>query len=145
MADADATRCSLQWKGTSICCDLRCECGHQSHIDSFFAYNVQCAGCGAVYRLPDRLDVVKVEPDDDALVAVAGQATDIAQTWSELRRTSPAPRDGQEDVPVRGDETVCIERGAESLADTTAEARMRVDDPVPAWLQRLHRRVRGRR
>lgn len=42
----------IQWKGTEICMDLKCPCGHRNHYcRDRFAYSVKCAGCGIVYEL----------------------------------------------------------------------------------------------
>lgn len=49
--DVPAPHGYSQWKGGSICMDLRCECGKPSHIDAGFVYYVRCPHCARVYAL----------------------------------------------------------------------------------------------
>ena len=41
----------VQWKGTEVCMDVFCACGHQGHVDAGFAYFVRCPACGAQYAV----------------------------------------------------------------------------------------------
>lgn len=41
----------IQWKGTDVCMDFSCPCGHFGHFDGGFAYAVRCPACGAVYEM----------------------------------------------------------------------------------------------
>lgn len=79
-ADIAETHCYIQWKGTDVCMDFRCDCGDGGHFDGYFAYAVKCPGCGAVWEMPSHLFprkvndwkpggpiVVEIEPDDDAI------------------------------------------------------------------------------
>lgn len=54
----------IQWKGTEVCIDLRCPCGHHGHVDDSFAYFVECGGCGAVYELGTAVAVRRVDRED---------------------------------------------------------------------------------
>jgi hypothetical protein len=55
----------VQWKGTEVCADVACECGEHYHLDGeWFLYFVRCKGCGRVYKVPDTLDLIPVEPAD---------------------------------------------------------------------------------
>lgn len=47
----------IQWKGTSVCLDLRCPCGTLNHYDADFCYFVRCSGCGVVYELGTSVSV----------------------------------------------------------------------------------------
>lgn len=40
----------IQWKGTDICIDIHCKCGHSSHVDDYFMYYFECKKCGTIYR-----------------------------------------------------------------------------------------------
>lgn len=42
----------LQWKGTDVCFDFHCACGADLHFDGYFAYNVECGQCHAVWEMP---------------------------------------------------------------------------------------------
>lgn len=56
----------IQWKGTDICMDFWCDCGHQSHFDDYFAYYIKCNGCNRFFALEPRVQLVEVlqEPDN---------------------------------------------------------------------------------
>lgn len=41
----------IQWKGTDVCMDVHCECGHHAHVDAEFFYYFECAGCGKRYAV----------------------------------------------------------------------------------------------
>lgn len=51
----------IQWKGTDVCLDLRCECGEITHLDADFAYFVRCCLCKRVYMLNPNIEIVRVE------------------------------------------------------------------------------------
>lgn len=54
----------IQWKGTDVCFDFTCECGAGGHYDGYFAYTIQCPGCGAVWEMPATIYPRKVTPGD---------------------------------------------------------------------------------
>lgn len=35
----------IQWKGTEVCMDVHCRCGHHGHVDAEFAYFYKCPKC----------------------------------------------------------------------------------------------------
>jgi len=45
----------VQWKGTELCADLRCVCGHNGHYDDDFFYNWECVKCQRRYKLPHHI------------------------------------------------------------------------------------------
>ncbi len=45
----------IQWKGTDVCMDFRCECGANCHFDGYFAYCVKCPHCETVWEMPQVL------------------------------------------------------------------------------------------
>lgn len=45
----------IQWKGTDVCMDFRCDCGSNEHIDAMFVYFVKCHKCGTVWEMPTYL------------------------------------------------------------------------------------------
>lgn len=53
--------CFLQHKGSNVCLDVFCTCGHSSHIDEDFVYKVQCPSCGRIYAVGCYLELVPVE------------------------------------------------------------------------------------
>jgi hypothetical protein len=56
----------IQWKGTDVCMDIHCACGHHGHIDAEFVYMVRCPVCKVSYYVSPyvHLDQVEVDPDD---------------------------------------------------------------------------------
>ena len=55
----------IQWKGTDVCIDLNCECGHYAHYDGYFLYWYKCSKCGRIYEMPSTLECKEVKPSDD--------------------------------------------------------------------------------
>jgi hypothetical protein len=49
----------IQWKGTDLCMDFHCECGHHNHYDGYFAYYIQCNNCKIVYKLDTKVMMQK--------------------------------------------------------------------------------------
>jgi hypothetical protein len=60
----------VQWKGTDVCMDVYCKCGHHSHIDAYFAYHVKCPKCGTVYMCNGHIELIEVEqaPENGVIV-----------------------------------------------------------------------------
>lgn len=59
------TNISLQWKGTKVCMDFNCQCGHHSHIDEYFCYYVRCPGCQAVYKLNSTIEAIPIPKSEE--------------------------------------------------------------------------------
>jgi hypothetical protein len=64
----------IQWKGTDVCFDFNCDCGFDGHFDGYFAYQIQCPGCKAIWAMPSTVYPVKLDkplgsamvtPDDE--------------------------------------------------------------------------------
>jgi hypothetical protein len=53
----------IQWKGTDACFDFTCQCGEGQHIDEKFAYYVRCPECGALWKMPEDLQLQLVPAD----------------------------------------------------------------------------------
>ena len=47
----------IQWKGTDVCMDWYCDCGHHNHEDRDFCYEVQCEKCGREYKVGDEVSL----------------------------------------------------------------------------------------
>jgi len=54
----------IQWKGTDVCMDFHCECGHHNHYDDYFAYVVKCRECGNLYAPSCNVEMIRVEKAD---------------------------------------------------------------------------------
>jgi hypothetical protein len=63
----------IQWKGTDVCVDIYCPCGHHGHVDGYFAHNIKCGGCGSVYVMGTQVIAKRINPetvkDETILVA----------------------------------------------------------------------------
>lgn len=60
----------VQWKGTEVCMDVYCECGHHSHVDAAFTYHIKCPKCGIVYFCNGHIEFIKLETEPDSCVIV---------------------------------------------------------------------------
>ncbi len=54
------TYATMQMKGTDICADFQCECGHHNHYDGYFAHALKCSGCGAIYGVNPTIELTKI-------------------------------------------------------------------------------------
>lgn len=50
----------IQWKGTDVCMDFRCNCGWHNHYDAYFAYEVECFQCGEVYAPSCNVEMIRL-------------------------------------------------------------------------------------
>ncbi len=55
----------IQWKGTSVCLDFYCSCGHHSHIDGEFVYAVRCR-CGKTYAVNPHVSLFELNEHEAA-------------------------------------------------------------------------------
>jgi hypothetical protein len=62
----------IQWKGTDACVDLHCVCGSHGHIDGYFLYHYQCAGCGRKYALGMNVPLIELTAEQVAHVGNGG-------------------------------------------------------------------------
>lgn len=62
----------IQWKGTDVCADIYCKCGHHSHVDSDFMYHVKCPKCGTVYMCNGHIELIELEEEPDSCVVIGG-------------------------------------------------------------------------
>jgi hypothetical protein len=53
----------IQWKGTDVCLDVYCACGHHGHVDAEFAYTIRCPECGQVYETNGHIELVPIDRD----------------------------------------------------------------------------------
>lgn len=58
----------IQWKGTDVCMDVYCKCGQPNHIDGFFAYNVKCRHCGAMYTCIPYVTLVEITVEPSSML-----------------------------------------------------------------------------
>ena len=53
----------IQWKGTNVCLDFYCPCGHYGHLDGYFAYFIQCKSCGSIYEMGTQVIAKRVSKE----------------------------------------------------------------------------------
>jgi hypothetical protein len=56
----------IQWKGTEVCMDFWCTCGHHGHVDAEFAYYIRCVECGQVYMANGHIEMVPITAEEAA-------------------------------------------------------------------------------
>lgn len=62
----------IQWKGTSACIDLHCECGAHGHIDAEFFYHYECMGCGRRYAVDSYVKLIELTGEQAKFVSDGG-------------------------------------------------------------------------
>lgn len=50
----------VQWKGTSVCMDLHCKCGHHGHVDEEFFYYYECPKCKTVFAVGQTVKLIEL-------------------------------------------------------------------------------------
>lgn len=60
----------IQWKGTDVCMDVTCKCGHGFHIDADYAYHVKCGACGTVYMCSGYIELIELEEEPNSSVVL---------------------------------------------------------------------------
>lgn len=50
----------VQWKGTEVCCDIRCSCGGTSHFDGDFFYFFRCPHCQRHWEVGTHVSIYEV-------------------------------------------------------------------------------------
>lgn len=65
MTSERRTSVFVQRKGTDVCLDFHCTCGHDGHLDGDFAYYLRCPECERAYRMPATFEPVEVPNDTD--------------------------------------------------------------------------------
>lgn len=54
---------SIQWKGTEVCMDISCKCGHHSHFDGEFFYYFECPKCKAKYAVGQNVKLIPLNAE----------------------------------------------------------------------------------
>jgi len=62
---------NIQWKGTDVCMDVYCKCGHHFHIDAEFAYYIKCPKCGTVYMCSSHIELIELEKEPENCVIIS--------------------------------------------------------------------------
>lgn len=59
----------IQWKGTDVCIDLHCACGHHGHFDGEFFYYYECPACHAKYAVGRNIALIPLTAEQAFKVA----------------------------------------------------------------------------
>ena len=54
----------IQWKGTRVCCDVRCTCGCLWHYDGGFFYFFQCPRCEKYWEVGTHMPVYEATKEE---------------------------------------------------------------------------------
>jgi len=54
----------IQWKGTDVCIDLHCKCGHHGHFDGYFLYYYECPECHTKYALGQCVKLIELSKEE---------------------------------------------------------------------------------
>lgn len=85
-SEIDGTHVFIQWKGTDVCLDFRCECGAYGHFDGGFAYALRCGSCHRAWALPHSVALVP-----------------LPESWDSAEPCDVADDSGQPSTPADGD------------------------------------------
>jgi len=55
----------IQWKGTSVCMDVKCKCGFMGHLDADFTYHIRCPKCKTVYRCNPEIKLEELNSEEE--------------------------------------------------------------------------------
>ena len=65
----------IQWKGTDVCMDVYCSCGHHGHFDGEFFYYYECPECHTKYAVGQIVKLIPLTPEQVAYVTPDGFKT----------------------------------------------------------------------
>lgn len=58
----------IQWKGTDVCMDVHCKCGHLAHVDAGFFYFYKCPACGSHYAVGQNIKLIELTDNEASYV-----------------------------------------------------------------------------
>lgn len=75
----------IQWKGTDVCIDLHCKCGHHGHHDGDFFYTYECPKCDRKYSVGCNIKLIELDEEQVSYVENerGGFQTDKSDTLDE--------------------------------------------------------------
>lgn len=81
----------VQWKGTEVCMDLHCACGHHGHVDADFFYYYRCPACKKAYAVGQVVKLIALTPEQEAHVEAGGTGFLTDNDAREEEPGSPRP------------------------------------------------------
>lgn len=73
----------IQWKGTNVCMDIRCPCGHRSHVDADFLYFFRCPKCQTTYAVGATVRLYKMDPEHKESKNPDVHTVELEDEWSQ--------------------------------------------------------------
>lgn len=58
----------IQWKGTKVCMDVYCACGHSGHVDADFFYYYRCPQCARLFAVGCNVKLIALDEEQSAHV-----------------------------------------------------------------------------
>ncbi len=55
----------IQWKGTNVCMDIYCTCGHFGHIDIDFFYAYECPKCHRKFAVGQNIKFIELNNEQE--------------------------------------------------------------------------------
>lgn len=84
----------IQWKGTDVCIDLHCVCGHHGHLDDDFTYYYRCPKCDRIYALSQTVQLIELDKEQREFVEETRQGViKTDDEGPELRSIAPDPEE----------------------------------------------------
>jgi len=72
----------IQWKGTDVCMDVFCECGHHGHFDGGFFYFFECSQCGKRYKVGQHIKLIPLTKEEtDEVKNFPSLHVDLKKKW----------------------------------------------------------------
>jgi len=65
----DSTHGWVQWKGTDVCMDIHCTCGHFGHIDADFFYAYQCPKCYKKFAVGQNIKFIELNEEEEKYIS----------------------------------------------------------------------------
>lgn len=62
----------IQWKGTDVCMDIHCKCGHHGHFDGDFLYYYSCPECGTKYAVGQVVKFIELSEEQVQYLDTSG-------------------------------------------------------------------------
>jgi hypothetical protein len=63
--DDEFTYGNIQWKGTDVCMDISCKCGHYGHMDAGVFYSYECPECKRKYAVGRTVKFIELITEEE--------------------------------------------------------------------------------
>lgn len=87
----DSPHGGIQWKGTNVCIDLYCSCGHRGHVDGDFFYMYRCPKCNTLFAVGQTVKLIPLNKEQEAYVMGGGTCPPMTDADLELDDVDQEP------------------------------------------------------